>query len=152
MDQFGKNGDVIVCNESAHSIFHGQETDDSGLFVFANQIWPKHSEVVQTVAAATFKVNTLLRFHLELKTCVLSVFTLQAAAGFILSILQTTYLEKIRTATRWPTSLRLLSLHWCGSHWVSFSSAVVASACWSAAGLCVLDVTWYPTEAVSMVQ
>lgn len=60
----------------------------------------KNSEVVQTVAAATFKVNTLLRFHLELKTCVLSVFTLQAAAGFILSILQTTYLEKIRTATR----------------------------------------------------
>lgn len=35
---WGKNGDVIVCNESAHSIFHGQETDESGLFGFANQI------------------------------------------------------------------------------------------------------------------
>lgn len=31
---WGKNGDVIVCNESAH----GQEMDDSGLFGFANQI------------------------------------------------------------------------------------------------------------------
>lgn len=26
-----KNGDVIVCNKSADSIFHGQETDDSRL-------------------------------------------------------------------------------------------------------------------------